>query len=586
MKKQRNSWIEYPILGILVVGAFLLRVVGQWDKVFVDGNVWFRGVDSWYHMRLVDNMLVNFPVPIKWDMFATYPDGYSVGYFPLMSWMIAIPGKFLDYEAVGALLPPILGALTLIPVYYIGKALFSKGVGLLACLLVAILPTEFFHRTLLGFTDHHVLEVFFSTFTILFLILAYKNIKKEKVKWLYPILAGVSLGLYLSSWLGGLLLVLPIWIWFIITFTYKLFKGQPIEAFYKVTTVVFVIALLLFIPNFFLVQISIPLLLLMLGATATPYIFYLLSRILKDWKTFTIVTEGVLIVLIIFLGSFFPALFNYPRSVFFGIGATIEEAAPITPTVLFNQYGISFFLFLGGLYYAIKNKTNSLFLIWTLIIFLTTIGQRRWGYYFVINNALLAAYFTFMLGKWVKPNVRVAVIVVVCFFMVLPTLKGTVGLASRPNNIDNDWYHACLYLKENTPNPFLSENAYYELENKEADYGVLSWWDYGHWIIRIGHRVPVTSPTWQDSPLQSRVLVAQSEEEANKFLEGINIKYIIVDEAMVTGKFYALAQKAGVPNTEDIRKNSMVMRLWNEEVETWRKIYQVGRVKIFERSNG
>ena len=586
MKKQRNSWIEYPILGILVVGAFLLRVVGQWDKVFVDGNVWFRGVDSWYHMRLVDNMLINFPIPIKWDMFATYPDGYSVGYFPLMSWMIAIPGKFLDYEVVGALLPPILGALTLIPVYYIGKALFSKGVGLLACLLVAIFPTEFFHRTLLGFTDHHVLEVFFSTFTILFLVLAYKNIKKEKVRLVYPILAGISLGLYLSSWSGGLLLVFPIWIWFAFTFTHKLMKGNSTESLCKITSLTFLIAFLLYLPNTFFIQNATPSSIIMLGATATPFTFQLLSRSLEGWTRFVMVTEGIIIILIVFSALFYPFPFWYIKSVFFGFGATIEEAVPTTPTVLFNQYGISFFLFLGGLYYGIKNKTNSLFLIWTLIIFLTTIGQRRWGYYFVITNALLAAYFAFMLGKWVKPNVRVAVIVVVCFFMVLPTLKGTVGLASRPNNIDNDWYHACLYLKESTPEPFSSENAYYELENKKADYGVLSWWDYGHWIIRIGHRVPVTSPTWQDAPLQSKVLVAQSEEEANEFLREVNIKYIIVDEAMVTGKFYALAQKAGVPNTEDIRKNSMVMRLWNEEVETWRKIYQVGRVKIFERSNG
>lgn len=39
-------------LGLIIVGAFLLRVIGQWDKVFVDGNVWFGGADSWYHMRL------------------------------------------------------------------------------------------------------------------------------------------------------------------------------------------------------------------------------------------------------------------------------------------------------------------------------------------------------------------------------------------------------------------------------------------------------------------------------------------------------------------------------------------------------
>ncbi|GAI16774.1 unnamed protein product, partial [marine sediment metagenome] len=51
-------------------------------------------------------------------------------------------------DAVGAYVPAILGTLTIIPVYFIGKELFNRWVGILAAALVAILPGEFLNRSL------------------------------------------------------------------------------------------------------------------------------------------------------------------------------------------------------------------------------------------------------------------------------------------------------------------------------------------------------------------------------------------------------------------------------------------------------
>ena len=67
---------------------------------------------------------------------------------------------------MGAYLPAILGALVPIPVYFIGKELFGSRAGLISAALIAILPGQYLVRTLLGSTDHHAMEILFSTLII------------------------------------------------------------------------------------------------------------------------------------------------------------------------------------------------------------------------------------------------------------------------------------------------------------------------------------------------------------------------------------------------------------------------------------
>ena len=191
-------------------------------------------------------------------------------------------------------------------------------------------------------------------------------------------------------------------------------------------------------------------------------------------------------------------------------------------------------------------------------------------------------------------NVRATAIVIISLLLILPTIKGTIGVATLRNNISQNWYNACVWLRENTPEPY-PENAYYALStsNSEASYNILSWWDYGHWIIRIAHRATIVSPTHQGSVVtyQGRdydiffFWTAQSEAEANSTIEGFNVRYIIVDKNMTEGKFYALVVEAQRNPSEinKLRPNSMIMRLWEGKTETWELIHQEGDVKIFER---
>lgn len=568
LRRSSNRYI-YPVLGLLVIGAFLVRVLGQLDKVFVGDNVWYRGVDAWYHMRLADVTATHFPSFLRYDVYALFPNGHVVGYLPLNAWIIGLFGQLFNYETVGAFLPPILGALTLVPVYFIGKELFNVRVGLIASLLAAVLPGEFLHRTLLGFTDHHALEALLMTTTFLFFLLAYKS---NKLKWM--LLAGLSLGLYQLAWAGAPLFVLILGVWTWLEFLRRFKKSEDIYSLCKLVSIPIGIGLV--VPYAFLGTEA---KLVSIGALCVSASLWALTRYIKS-REVILFALALLVPIGLTVVGFFYSWHDLLVTFFWkgGIG-TVQEAAFLTPDVMFATYGISFFMMLGGLWFCPKNKNTGLFLVWSVVLLLMTLGQRRWGYYAVFPVALLASYLTYQVAQWMQHLVRVAVVVIIVAFMLIPNIQGTIRLAQLPNNIDSDWYVSLTWLEKNSPDPF-PEGAYQSAQQTEKpEYGVLCWWDYGHWVARISKRAPTDTPT-VGTGMGERFFTATTEESALKNAKGV--QYVIVDRELLEGKWYAIAQRGGVPSMSV--ESSELYRLWTEQSPNWIKIFERGRVKIYERA--
>ncbi len=163
---------------------------------------------------------------------------------------------------IGAYFPAILAALTIIPVYFIGKALFNRWIGVLAAALTAILPGEFLGRSILGFTDHHAAETLFSAVTVLFLILAIKEagqrdlnfghlIKRDRTviirPLVYSLLAGIFLGAYLITWEGGLLFVLIISLYLVIQFIINHLRHKSCDHLGIIGGILFLVAFIIFL---------------------------------------------------------------------------------------------------------------------------------------------------------------------------------------------------------------------------------------------------------------------------------------------------------------------------------------------------
>lgn len=460
----KAHWDIFPLIA-LMIGTFLLRTLPQLDKIFVNGAVWFRGVDPWYHMRLVDYMVAHYPLPLLKDVYQAYPWGAPVGFYPVLSWLVATTGKTgLDYEVIGAFLPPVFGALLLIPVYLLGKELIGKWSGLLVCTLIMMLPNEVFHRSMLGFVDQHIIETFLATWILLFLIWA-----KRRGKLRYSIWAGVCLGLFIFNWQGAAFLVAILALWFAIEFTVLYVRKQDTSQLCRSVFMTVGVGTLVALPWLMVMAFpylmksvsSLPTIAVLSGTLLIIAITYILARYIRSRKAVLAILGGTTAVSIPLI-NFVILPFLSPGSniwkmvgpLFWGVGSYISEASPMTAPIAFASWGICFVFMFGGIWFMFKRQMPILFIVWSLIMIAITIGQIRWTYYSGIIVVLLAVLCLHQVAIHAKRRARPAIAVIIACAMILPMVRPAIAMADMPNNITQDWYNALTWMRIATEPPY------------------------------------------------------------------------------------------------------------------------------------
>jgi len=617
------------ILAVICGISVYLRIGLPYDKIFVSDWVWFRGTDAWYHMRLIENIVHNFPHVNSFDPYTLYPGGGGGPGRPFFDWLVAgiillvsrgAPAQH-TIDAVGAYMPAILATLALIPVYFIGKELFNRWVGVMSAALVAILPGEFLNRSLLGFTDHHAAEALFSTVGMLFLILAIKRARERGISFehflgrdwptitkplVYTLLAGIFLGIYLLSWQGGLLLVFIIFVYLVIQFIVDHLRRKSSDYLCLVGTPLFLIALLMLLPVLGGGSLDTTYRLSMLAAIVSPIVLSIISRLLGRRAVkpayYPLALLGLAGIGLAAWHAIAPSLLQSMLGMFSvfapsGAALTVLEMHSLTLNIAWVNFTTSFFISFVSLgmliYIAVKEKSadKTLFLIWSITMLIAVLGQRRFSYYFAINASLLTGYFSWRildlagLGKlgtktqevvavtkkfkkrkkarekarpkrFLQPRaawVRVIVVGIAIFFLVFsPNISKAEALAKGGSLMDRGWYSSLEWLKDNSPEPFGDADFYYALypskdsfEYPETAYGVMSWWDYGYWIMRISHRIPIANPTQARAREAGQYFITQDESSANELADELGSKYVVIDYQMPTSKFYAMPRWAG-----------------------------------------
>jgi len=647
-KLEQPSFFEkvsiYNVLLILILAlSFYIRAILPQGSVFIGDIVRFGGNDPWYHMRLVENTIHNFPHRIMFDPYTHFPYGNSLHFGPLFDQTIAFLALLVGFgspsqhtiEAVGAYFPAVLGTLVVIPVYVIGREIFDRRVGILSALLVAIMPGQFLSRSLLGFTDHHVAETLLSTLTIMFFLLAVKKANEQeltfehvlKKDWnalktpiIFSALAGLMLGCYLLCWVGALLFAFVIAVYVVIQCVVDHMRGKSPEYLCVAGIITFVISLIMVTP--LVVQgwgmySQLHIFSLVAGILA----FLILGAISKTMNQRNINRSyyplgliGVGIIGIVIVRIINPSLFNSMVGSFHifhptGGALTIAEVSSIfyrggqfsleqvwynfpgiTPIIPFTStFFIAIFSMMLVVRHIIKEwrPEDVLLVVWSVIMLFATIGQNRFAYYFVVNVAILSGYFGIKalelggLGKLYEHFKRrvadtgdvgwfasryvkwhhVFVVVFVALLLIYPNVNITMGSgpgAARWTGGPNmDWYSALDWMRYNTPDPGLDYYALYEepasgeaYQYPDSAYGVMSWWDYGHWITRIAHRIPNANPFQAGiggpgpngtiRPGACMFFTATNESTANWILDELGSKYVITDIEMATGKFWAM----------------------------------------------
>jgi oligosaccharyl transferase (archaeosortase A-associated) len=661
------------LLAIFAI-ALSIRIWLPYDGVFVGDWIRFGGNDPWYNLRLVENTVQHFPYRIAFDPFTLYPYGQAVPFAPFWDWFIGFVAWLVGLghpsqhtvEVVTAYFPAVFGALITVPVYFIGKELFNRKVGLLAAALVAVLPGEFLARTMLGFSDHHAAEVLFSTIAILFFIITLKRARERAISFehiwsrdwrnirkplFYAILTGIALGIYLLSWIGGILLVFIIFVFIILQYIIDYLRGKSTDYLCIIGVPIFLIALIIIAP--FLNQLmyhDLTIGALVIAMLALP----LLSGVcwLMDYRDikrayYPLVLAGIGLVAVLCFYVIDPSLFSsmWAKFTVFTPGARAETIAEVrgllsTGVGFWDRFTTSFIIALLAMalvaYTTVRERSpEKLFLlVWTLVMLIATLGQVRFSYYLAVNVALLSGYLCWKIPGWVsavlswigfreprierrrRPRARErrmvpraeprtgsnveprtgsnveprtgsnveprtgsragwrgfrarflrpkyvspALSILIVFFLVFYPNSGfypftrSIGqamqYANNPGGPGSDWHDSLVWMRDNTPDPFEDPDFFYQRYESppsgeaypypESAYGVMSWWDYGHWITTIAHRIPNSNPFQAGAVDAGLFFTCQNETEANEMLDKLGSKYVIIDYEMAVGKFYAM----------------------------------------------
>jgi len=454
ISKLKNGFSIYTVFILFIFGLSLyIRTVLPYDAVFRGGIVGFAADDAVFHMRLVENLLNNFPQKIWFEVFTLYPYGQSLHFGPLWTYMIAITSLILGAgspsleltRTVGAYLPGIFGALVVFPIYFIGKNVFNKRVGLLAAFMIAVMPGQFLSRSVMGFSDHHIGEVFFSSLYLMFFIMALKSVKGKDIQlsditnknWnklknpiIISILAGIAFGLYMLQWSNGVFYGGIVAIFIVLQYIINHMRGRSVEGLCLITMVSYFSALplVLFfvdpINGFQAGRYSYLHIVITLGSAIFFLILGLLSIKMKQKNInkiyYPLTIAGIYALGLIIAKLFVPKVFSSFQTFFTifqpreGGALTIAEASPPRPEMIFgyasypNNFGNypGIFDFVSTYYIALLamvaigavlifrkwEPEKAMFLIWCVTIFALTTGQNRWFYYYSVNVAILSSF--------------------------------------------------------------------------------------------------------------------------------------------------------------------------------------------------
>lgn len=606
------------MLVFLVLTAFIIRSLSSLI-VFANGKVTFTGTDPFYHMRRIIYTTQNFPSTLTFDSYLNYPYGFDIGWPPLYDQAAALFALALGLgnpeihtiEIAGAVFPALLGALTIIPIYFATSTLFDKRAALISAVVISLIPAHLAVSSV-GNTDHHVAEVLLSTTAYALFILSLKygrdvNLSFSNIKQINsqrsvakPLIfsgaSGIILALAVFTWMGSPIFIGLIGLYAFVQFTLDL--REKISSEYLVintiTTYLLTLAIVaplistvvrpgyelsgMFLSWFHVLYVAVLLISIIVLGTLS---WIIGSKELKWWYYPAIVAmiSGIGIAALNILSPEFYQSLTSGLLYLLGSGAVlgmITEALPIiyddglTLTPLWQSFVIFSITALIGFGLVIKNAIKGkyqpemvFFIVWSLIVIVLTISQRRFAYLLSINIAILTGYLiiaTFDLLKndtvtektkertkkassktsFLQIGGTVAISMIFVLVAGLLFFGPTISIITDPLVPSSDWQESLEWLESNTP-----ETSYYLNPSEKPEYGIMSWWDYGNWILYIAKRPPVANNFQTGLEDSARYFASSNEFECISILNKRNAKYVITDTLMVVGKSRHIMNTAG-----------------------------------------
>ncbi|MFA5772382.1 MAG: carboxypeptidase regulatory-like domain-containing protein [Thermoplasmata archaeon] len=251
----KSLWLNENFrIGILLICIFILALFLRTYFVVGPSTAGFDvsgGSDTFYYKRTIDYAQTNHR-QLTWDPLLNYPSGSINPRPPFYTWTTVVLGDVLtpvtspllgwdEYTTtfyMFMLMPALFGALTVIPLYYLGRDMFGKKAGLIAAFFLAITPGHL-ERSTFAFSDHDSFLLFFTVCGFFFYLRSLEKLgdeywvrdwksptsiftglkyflKRNKIAIGYAAMAGMSFGAVSLGWQGFTYVFAIIFIYYVV----------------------------------------------------------------------------------------------------------------------------------------------------------------------------------------------------------------------------------------------------------------------------------------------------------------------------------------------------------------------------------
>ncbi len=484
--------------------------------------------------------------------------------YNIISWL----GVNVDLMAFCSIFPVIFGTLSVLLMYFVGKDLGGKSVGLFAALFLALAPS-FLQRTALGFFDTEVLGIVgLLSFTLLFLRAIDKK-RTMRSSLIYSTVAGLALAYLIGAW-GAAYYLLDLAVLFVLALILLKRYSQRLLLSYSLT---FGLALGIAInipyisPGYLTSAAVLPIAAMFLLLCVLEVLRHNVSSRTK------VVLAGTSLATIV--GGFFALwqlgyLQDIAGKFITVLDPFIRSAAPLIESVaehrisawgnIYYELGLGIIFFLAGLYFTLRNPTNrNIFLLLfgaTSLYFAAS--MVRLLVIFAPAFSLLAAigiigvlkpFYTLLKEApqiAIKSKRRIARVskeysgvVVFLLFVLLVTNFAFSPQSGIVPRVYGSAYAPLTVTAASLPlsGSDLAEPAQEWLDmlswtrnNLQSTTVVCSWWDYGYWLGIMGNVTTLAdNATVNTTQIENIGFIFMApEEKAMVMLEQYDAKYILV----------------------------------------------------------
>jgi len=535
-----------------------------------------------------------------------YPDGLEMSSsLPILPMTAAIIygvitflGANVDLMSLCSILPAILGTISVLILYLLGKDMGGKSVGLFSALFLALAPS-FLQRSALGFFDTETVGVLGLLLFVFLFLRAIEETRPLRSSLLYSLFAGAALAWFTLGWgaayfMMGLISVFVLVLLLLKRYSQRLLIGYSVS-----------FGLALFVATKFPViglryLTSAPII-----AIAGVFVLLVLAEVLRNNISMRTKTMLSIASLAVIVGGFtivwqLGYLTDIAGKFISVIDPFVRAATPLLESVaehrisswgnIYFDIGISILFFIAGLYFAVRNPTNRnvFLLIFAVTSLYFAASMVRLLVIFAPAFSLLASIGilgilkpfhtllreTSQIGLKTKRKLeRVSreysgIAIFLVFILMVTNLAfapqsggmpRVYGQAYAPITISA----ASLPIVPSQQVPTWLNMLSWTKNNLQSTDVVCSWWDYGYWLTLMGNVTTLADNATVNTTQIENVgfIFMGNETQALKMLKLYDAKYILVFTVLAIGQTASGTYQAYPVNLGDEGKWAWMARI-------------------------